>query len=347
MTDPILADTPAAPDHSRQRYDFREHLGSGGMADVYRARDTELGRDVAVKVFRATDDTVADLQRREREIRLLSRLNHPGLVDIHDAGTLLHDGQARRYVVMQYIEGRSLAHRLARGPMTPRQVADVGAQIADALSYVHGHSIVHRDVKPENILVADVPTLGYTLMAKLADFGVAQFIDGSRLTSDGAIMGTAAYISPEQARGEEIGTSSDVYSLGLVLLEALRGEREYTGSAIEAALARLHRPPHIPEDLPEQWQSLLAAMTSTDPAVRPTAHDVAASMRDIIRGMIITGRGKHESGRARPSRARSVARVPEGTAARGRGAVVVGAAILGLAAAITVVVGVVAGVVAV
>ena len=159
-------------------------------------------------------------------------------------------------------------------------------------------------------------------------------------------MGTAAYISPEQARGEEIGTSSDVYSLGLVLLEALRGEREYTGSAIEAALARLHRPPHIPEDLPEQWQSLLAAMTSTDPAVRPTAHDVAATMRDIIRGMIITGRGKHESGRARPSRARSLARVPE-AAAPGRGAVVVGAAILGLAAAITAVVGIVAGVVAI
>ena len=180
------------------------------MADVYRARDTELGRDVAVKVFRADDDTVADLQRREREIRLLSRLNHPGLVGIHDAGVLMHEGVARRYVVMEYVDGRSLAHRLARGPMTPRHVADIGAQMADALSYVHGHAIVHRDVKPENILVSEAPALGYTLTAKLADFGVAQFVDGSRLTSDGAIMGTAAYISPEQARGEEIGTPSDV-----------------------------------------------------------------------------------------------------------------------------------------
>ncbi|HVL60866.1 MAG TPA: serine/threonine-protein kinase [Microbacterium sp.] len=298
MNDPRLADHTPTPDHHRQRYDFRERIGSGGMADVYRARDTELGRDVAVKVFRADDDTVADLQRREREIRLLSRFNHPGLVGVHDAGTLLHEGQPRRYVVMEYVEGRSLAHRLARGPMLPRQVADVGAQMADALSYVHGHAIVHRDVKPENILVTDAPTLGYTLMAKLADFGVAQFIDGSRLTSDGAIMGTAAYISPEQARGQEVGAPSDVYSLGLVLLEALRGEREYTGSAIEAALARLHRPPSIPDDLPEQWQVLLAAMTSDDPAARPTAHDVAATMRDIIRGMIMTGRGKHGGGRA-------------------------------------------------
>ena len=208
MNDPRLADSAPDAEHPRQRYDFREHIGSGGMADVYRARDTELGRDVAVKVFRADDDTVADLQRREREIRLLSRLNHPGLVGIHDAGVLMHEGVARRYVVMEYIDGRSLAHRLARGPMTPRHVADIGAQMADALSYVHGHAIVHRDVKPENILVADVPTLGYTVMAKLADFGVAQFIDGSRLTSDGAIMGTAAYISPEQARGEEIGAAS-------------------------------------------------------------------------------------------------------------------------------------------
>ena len=173
--------------------------------------------------------------------------------------------------------------------MTPRQVADVGAQMADALSYVHGAAIVHRDVKPENILVADAPTLGYTLMAKLADFGVAQFIDGSRLTSDGAIMGTAAYISPEQARGEEVGTPSDVYSLGLVLLEALRGEREYTGSAIEAALARLHRPPQHPR----RPARAVAGAARGDDGRRSrrasTAHDVAATMRDIIRGMIITG----------------------------------------------------------
>ena len=123
MNDPRLADSAPDAEHPRQRYDFREHIGSGGMADVYRARDTELGRDVAVKVFRADDDTVADLQRREREIRLLSRLNHPGLVGIHDAGVLMHEGVPRRYVVMEYVDGRSLAHRLARGPMTPRHVA--------------------------------------------------------------------------------------------------------------------------------------------------------------------------------------------------------------------------------
>jgi serine/threonine protein kinase len=334
MTDPSPSDplTAAPP---RLRYDFLDHLGSGGMADVYRARDTELGRDVAIKVFREDDDTVAVRQRREREIHLLGTLNHPGLVGVHDAGTLMHDGRPRRYIVMELVEGRSLAHRLARSPMKPRQVADVGAQLADALTYVHARSIVHRDLKPENVLLDETPTFGYTLLAKLADFGVAQFVDGSRLTSDGAIMGTAAYISPEQVRGEAVGTPSDVYSLGLVILESLRGEREYTGSAVEAALARLHRPPSIPDDLPEEWRALLVAMTHDDPAKRPTAHEVAATLRDIIRSMIIDGRGKHGRGHPRAGAARA-----SGT----RTAMLASSAVGGLAIAVVAVAGAVSGV---
>ncbi|MFE5672195.1 serine/threonine-protein kinase [Agromyces sp. NPDC056523] len=281
-------DTAGEPEYTEPvpRYEFLEHIGSGGMADVYRARDNELGRHVAVKLFRDADETVSDRQRREREINLLSGLTHLGLVPVYDAGRLMHAGVERRYLVMELVEGLSLAHRIHNGPLKPRQVADVGAQVADVLSYVHGHGVIHRDIKPENILVSETPTFGYTLMTRLADFGVAQFVDGTRLTGHGTIMGTAAYISPEQARGEDVTAATDIYSLGLVLLESLKGEREYSGTPIEAALARLHRSPEIPEELSAEWRALLAAMTADDPAVRPNAHDVASTMRDIIRSMI-------------------------------------------------------------
>ncbi|MBM7503886.1 serine/threonine-protein kinase [Agromyces aurantiacus] len=286
------AEAPAGAYEAEQadpppRYEFLEHIGSGGMADVYRARDNELGRHVAVKLFRDADETVADRQRREREINLLSGLTHIGLVPVYDAGRLVHAGVERRYLVMELVEGLSLAHRIQSGPLKPRQVADIGAQVADVLSYVHGRGVIHRDIKPENILLDETPTFGYTLITRLADFGVAQFVDGTRLTGHGTIMGTAAYISPEQARGEDVTAATDMYSLGLVLLEALKGEREYAGTPIEAALARLHRSPEIPETLSPEWRALLAAMTADDPALRPNAHDVASTMRDIIRSMIV------------------------------------------------------------
>ncbi|GAA2041126.1 hypothetical protein GCM10009819_28480 [Agromyces tropicus] len=288
VADPgLFGAEPAPTTEPSPRYEFLEHIGSGGMADVYRARDSELGRHVAVKLFREAEETAADRQRREREINLLSGLAHVGLVPVYDAGTLVHAGIDRRYLVMELIDGLSLAHRIVDGPIKPRQVADIGAQIADVLSYVHGRGVIHRDIKPENILVSDVPTFGYTLMTRLADFGVAQFVGGTRLTGDGTIMGTAAYISPEQARGQEVTPATDIYSLGLVLLEALKGDREYTGTPIEAALARLHRPPEVPEELEPEWRAILAAMTADDPAVRPNAHDVASTMRDLIRLMIV------------------------------------------------------------
>lgn len=299
---PSVVGLPSATPSFVGRYAVRELIGSGGMADVYLATDTQLGRDVAVKVFRAEQDTPADRLRREREIQLLGELNHLGLVGIYDAGFLPPEQASRRFIVMELVRGRAMSHRLASGRIPQHQVADIGAQVADALAYVHSRQVVHRDIKPENILLSDDPAYGYSLTAKLADFGVAQFMDGTRLTGDGSIMGTAAYIAPEQARGTEAEPASDVYSLGLVLLEALRGEREYTGTPIEAALARLHRAPTIPEDLSDEWRALLEAMTSDDPAERPTAHDVAATLRDLIRSRIAEGRGKRSRRGARAER---------------------------------------------
>jgi serine/threonine protein kinase len=153
--------------------------------------------------------------------------------------------------------------------MGVHEVRRLGAALADALSHVHAHGFIHRDVKPSNILLDDddVP--------RLADFGLARLADGARLTRADQVVGTAAYLAPEQVRGGEITPAVDVYALGLVLLECLSGHREYEGAEIEAAVARLHRPPHVPDDLPFDLTRLLSSMTSTSPARRPSARECA------------------------------------------------------------------------
>ncbi|NQX11723.1 serine/threonine protein kinase [Microbacteriaceae bacterium VKM Ac-2855] len=261
------------------RYYLAERIGSGGMGSVYRARDETVGRDVAVKIFRAEASSPEDIARQEREIRMLSSFSHPGIVSLFDAGLHNFNGEVRRYVVMELMPDPTLEARLDVGPMPSAAIAAIGAQLAEALEYLHERGIVHRDVKPANILISDVSSSGFERTAKLSDFGVAHFIDGSRLTSDGVVIGTASFVSPEQVAGEPISGASDVYSLGLVLLEALTGVREYTGTVVEAAITRLSRNPAVPDSLPHEWQVLLMAMTDRDPAVRPSAGDVAATLR--------------------------------------------------------------------
>lgn len=253
------------------RYLLIEHLARGGSSDVYRARDLRLGRPVAVKIFRTGADTHNERMRREREIRMLTDLQHPSIVGIYDTGTVVVDGEERQYLAMELLDAGFA------GVSEPRAVAAVGEQIARALSAVHAHGYVHRDVKPENILVRS----GDTLVAKLADFGVAHMIDGARLTGVDLLVGTAGYLSPEQVRGVDIGPASDIYSLGLVLLEALTGHPEYSGPALEMAVQRLHRRPVVPRSLPRAWRSLLAGMLETEPARRPSADTVAERLGRI------------------------------------------------------------------
>jgi eukaryotic-like serine/threonine-protein kinase len=262
------------------RYRLLELIGTGGMGSVYAARDEHTYRDVAVKLFAAPQTmTHADRVRQEREIRLLSMLSHPGLIPLYDAGTHeLPDG-GHRFIVMELISDPTLLRRLADGPLHAYEVASLGAQLADALAYVHSRGIVHRDVKPANILISDEGSSGFKRTVKLTDFGVAHFVDGTRLTSDGTIIGTAAYLSPEQVAGEPITFATDVYSLGLVLLEALTGVQEYSGTLVEAALARLNRDPVVPEGIGVEWQELLLAMTDRDADKRPTAVMVAQVLR--------------------------------------------------------------------
>jgi len=257
LVDSARADTVLAG-----RYRLVKLIGTGGMGSVYEARDEHTYRLVAVKLFATPDSmTTADRVRQEREIRLLSMLSHPGLVPLYDAGTHEFEDGPHRFIVMELIADTTLLRRLAGGALHNYEVADLGAQLADALAYVHSRGIVHRDVKPANILINDEGASGFVRSVKLTDFGVAHFVDGSRLTN------------------EPIGFATDVYSLGLVLLESLTGKQEYSGTLIEAALARLRNDPQVPAEVGAEWKDLLAKMTHRDPAKRPTAVAVANALR--------------------------------------------------------------------
>lgn len=263
------------------RYRIGAPLGQGAMANVYRALDHRLNRDVAVKLFHPGQDD-ATRARFAAEAQALARLSHPGLIGIFDAGITDDD---RPYLVMQLVDGESLRDRLLAGPLTSDQVVALGLRLAAALAHVHGHGVVHRDIKPSNIV------LDGTGLPHLADFGIALLVDAARMTSSNEIMGTAAYLSPEQILGETVGEPADVYSLGLVLLECLTGQLEYPGvSKVESALARLHRPPRIPATVPVALAELLTAMTARAAAVRPTAAECASRLWAIRRGVDTTGR---------------------------------------------------------
>jgi eukaryotic-like serine/threonine-protein kinase len=252
------------------RYALEEAIGAGSASIVYRGRDLDTGDAVAVKVFRA-DGTPSDLRQQRREMAALARLRHPGLVTLIDGGT--EPGPAGRlYVITDLVEGPTLAARIRLGPLDADAVRDLGVRLAGALAAVHAGGYVHRDVKPANVLLGDGSR------PRLADFGIARAFDGTVATAAGRIVGTAAYLSPEQVRGGEIGPPVDVYALGLVLLECLTGRREYPGMAAEALTARLHRRPEVPDGLPWGLTDVITVMTADDPAHRPTAAAVASAL---------------------------------------------------------------------
>ena len=255
------------------RYHLGRLLGRGGMADVYLARDEVLGRPVAVKVFHAATDSLADPRRQRQEAELLASLNHPGLVTVFDAG--VDPNQQQAFLVMEIVRGPTLAARLSTGPLPESEVREVGACLAEALAYVHDQGVVHRDVKPGNVLFTDAEN---DRRIKLADFGIARLADSANLTDAGLVVGSARYLSPEQALGAGVGPPTDVYSLGLVLLECLTGAPAYPGAGIAAAVARLHRDPEVPDHIDPALGRLLAAMTRREPALRPTAREAAAGL---------------------------------------------------------------------
>ncbi|RYV49369.1 serine/threonine-protein kinase [Pengzhenrongella frigida] len=257
------------------RYRLGEPIGQGAIGTVHRAHDESLGRDVAVKILARPTARAREVRADDEEVRLLTHLNHHNLVTLLDAGTDLSDpDRPQVYLVMELIDGPDLKSRLVDGAMTLRDVAQIGVDLAEGLDYVHDHGVIHRDVKPANIMMFDYSNDTDRVRAKLTDFGIATVMEAPLIgdgADDGSFAGTAAYVSPEQAMGKPIGPPSDIYSLGLVLLECLTGTLAYPGPPLQAALARLMHAPELPPGLDPQWTRLLEAMTATDPAARPTA----------------------------------------------------------------------------
>jgi serine/threonine protein kinase len=293
VTPPSAEDGPHGPEDTQAvpsaearsvgsgRYVLGDLLGSGGMAEVYRAVDQTLGRQVAVKLLRDRAPDPTDRARFVAEARTLARLNHPNLVTILDAGTT----DEHPFLVLELVVGASLSEHLRTvGPRLPiDEVAELGASIASGLAHCHAAGIVHRDVKPGNIL------LGSDGRALLTDFGISRLLDGSmHHTQTGLTIGTASYLAPEQVRGAEITPAVDMYALGLVLLEAITGRREYSGTPVEAALARLHRRPVIPTDIPADLAEALAALTQTDPTLRLDALDAAVALAALSSADVTT-----------------------------------------------------------
>ncbi|MBI9114861.1 serine/threonine-protein kinase [Sanguibacter suaedae] len=262
------------------RYVVEALLGRGGTAAVYRARDQVLGRAVALKVF-APGTTAPHGARERAEVDLLASFHHPSLVTLFDVCTDADHGGERPVLVMELVEGPHLGERIAQGPLARVDVARMAGDLAEALHAVHEAGVVHRDIKPGNVLLGPSLLPTHEFRARLADFGIAYLVDSTRLTAEGILVGTPAYLSPEQARGEEPSPAGDVYSLGLVLLESLTRERAFDGPLLEALAARLSSDPHVPGHVGYGWKSLLAAMTARDPADRPTPLDVVVRARAL------------------------------------------------------------------
>src|SRR5258708_16904496 len=282
---------PLSPGTHLGPYEITAPLGAGGMGEVYRARDTRLERDVAIKILPAqlSSDPVRK-QRFQREAKTISSLNHTHICALHDIGS--QDGID--YLVMECVEGETLAKRLEKGPLPLEQVLKVGAQIADALDNAHRSGVVHRDLKPGNVMVTSSG-------AKLLDFGLAKpavpltsmatltaaVTQSFPMTEQGAIVGTFQYMSPEQVEGKELDGRSDIFSLGAVLYEMLTGQRAFQGkSQLSVASAILEKEPEpVSATKPMRQPALGHAVTeylSRLPAERwQTARDLLLELKWI------------------------------------------------------------------
>jgi serine/threonine protein kinase len=266
-------------DKIANRYELGERLGAGGMSTVVLALDTRLERPVAVKLLAAhLADDPAFVSRFQREALSAARLVHPNIVQVFDSGLDAVTGQ--HYIVMEYVPGPSCAALLRdHGRVAVDEAVSLVVQACQGLDYAHRNGVVHRDVKPGNLLRSDDGVL------KLADFGIAKAAEQTSITQAGAVLGTAAYLSPEQARGEEAGPSADLYSLGVVTYQLLAGQLPYEASSLtELAFMQLHDHPPALDELDPAIPSGLARAVERALALEPEArYETAREMGEAIR----------------------------------------------------------------
>jgi serine/threonine protein kinase len=270
------------------KFELLEELGSGSFGVVFRARDTELDRLVAIKLLRAGRlASRADLDRFLREARSAAQLKHPGIVSLYEIG---QTDEGVSYLVEEFVEGRTLADWLEKGRFAPREAAELVGCVADALDYAHRQGVIHRDIKPSNILLDDRGE------PHLMDFGLAKReIDDKPVTPEGEVLGTPAYLAPEQAEGGRIDSRCDVYSLGVVLYEALTGERPFRGNRRMLLLQVLEDEPRPPRRLndriPRDLETICLRAMAKSPAKRyQTAGELADDLQRYLRGDAILAR---------------------------------------------------------
>ncbi len=274
------------------RYEIGDRLGSGGMSNVYRATDRTLERSVAVKILAEhLSDDERFVERFRREALAVAKLIHPNIVQVYDTGI----DEARHYIVMEYVDGRSGAQILQRqGPLDPETAAEVGIQACAGLGYAHRRGIIHRDVKPGNLMLVGGPVGGGAMTVKLTDFGIARAIEQTRITQVGSVVGTAAYLAPEQVRGEEATAATDVYALGVVLYQFLTGRLPYEGSTLaELAVRQQNERPLPPssynDEVPDSLGGAVLRALEGDPGRRyASADELAGGLQQGLRGEDVT-----------------------------------------------------------